>query len=458
MQTSIKRNNNKIVNNLQTDIKKNIIFSMTKLLKKYDVVIIGGGTSGCAAAYNCAKLKLKTLLVEKNNYLGGLMTGGLVIPVMKSSVSELNTDYYKKLIKIAKKYNAQITYSDKNDGWLNPEILKIALVDLLTSTATKKYLNILFETSVDEVIKNGRNIKKVMLNSKLLSIPVVSKYYIDCTGSGEFSKKAGCKFLNDTSVKQENSLRFIVGNVDIKKFTKFILETDKDRDITNTNRDDVNNDVSSDFELHFTTASTKNTDKVWALDKYLKLGVKDGSLNETDRAYFQLFSVAGAKGEVAFNCPRIKNFNNDIYKSSLSLISGYKAIWRLYNFVKKYFPGFENSYIVNIATVTGSREERRIVSQYIYKKVDLIKSKKFKNPVLISNYGIDVHSNKNMSTHKKDVTYELPVESLISKDVQNLFVSGKLVGAEFEAHSALRVQKSCMSMAEGIAKYISKLI
>ena len=63
-------------------------FNMKKL--KYDVVIIGGGTSGCACAYNCAKNNLKTLLVEKNNFLGGLMTAGLVVPVMRSSCEDLN--------------------------------------------------------------------------------------------------------------------------------------------------------------------------------------------------------------------------------------------------------------------------------------------------------------------------------------------------------------------------------
>ena len=75
----------------------------------YDLVIIGGGTSGCAAAYNASLLGLKTLLVEKNNFLGGLMTGGLVVPVMKSSLDNLNSDYYKKLVKTAKKYKAQIS-------------------------------------------------------------------------------------------------------------------------------------------------------------------------------------------------------------------------------------------------------------------------------------------------------------------------------------------------------------
>ena len=76
--------------------------NMNNKTLKYDVVIFGGGTSGCSCAYNCAKQGLKTLLIEKRNHLGGLMTSGLVVPVMKSSVDNLNCDYYKKIIKVAK--------------------------------------------------------------------------------------------------------------------------------------------------------------------------------------------------------------------------------------------------------------------------------------------------------------------------------------------------------------------
>ena len=65
---------------------------------KYDFCITGGGPAGCAAAYIAAKSGLKCALIEKNNYLGGLMTGGLVIPVMKSVDSKLNRDFYFKLV------------------------------------------------------------------------------------------------------------------------------------------------------------------------------------------------------------------------------------------------------------------------------------------------------------------------------------------------------------------------
>ena len=67
------------------------------------------------------------------------------------------------------------------------------------------------------------------------------------------------------------------------------------------------------------------------------------------------------------------------------------------------------------------------------------------------------HSNKkDGSILQKTSSYELPLESLMSVNYDNLYAIGKILGADFYAHSALRVQKSCMSMGEAVAKYIAK--
>ncbi len=417
----------------------------------YDLVIVGGGTSGCAAAYVASNLGLKTLLVEKNNFLGGLMSGGLVVPVMKSSVEDINCNYYKKLVEAAKKFNAQITYKDGNDGWFNPEILKIVLDDILTSDKIKQNLDILFETTVKEVEIENKIIKKIILESYSTLISICAKDFIDCTGCGELALLSGCEFLDDNNETQKNALRFVLGNVDFDKFCSFIKKVDDDENITNTYRDDRD----TFGELHFSTASTSDETKIWNLDKILKQAIRDGILLKQDRDYFQIFSVAGSKNQVAFNCPRINNFKNNPYKASNELIFARKAIYRLFEFVKKYFKGFEDAEITNIASQTGVREFRRVKTKYVYKMDDLIQGKKFENPVLAANYPIDVHSDeKSQITIKKIVSYELPIESLMSYDVENLFVAGKIVGADFISHSALRVQKSCMSMAEGVVKFI----
>ena len=246
-----------------------------------------------------------------------------------------------------------------------------------------------------------------------------------------------------------------MGNVDIEKFSEFILEVDKDENVTNTYR----NDIDTNSELHFTTACTWDTNKIWALDKYLQKGVSDGILAEFDRSYFQIFSIAGTTSQVAFNCPRINNYLDNPYLYSNELINAKQAIYRLYQFVKMNFPGFDNSIITNIATQTGIREQNRVKTKYVYTIDDLEAQKTFETPVLRANYGIDIHSaKKDSSILQKTPNYELPIESLMSFDVKNLYVIGKIIGADFKTHSALRVQKSCMSMGEAVAKHIKTLI
>ena len=93
-------------------------------MKHYDILVIGGGTSGCACAYIAAKYGLRVLLLEEQMVLGGAMTSGLVIPVMYNGDNQINTEFFEDLISELKKFGGQITYQ-KNPGWFNPELLKI---------------------------------------------------------------------------------------------------------------------------------------------------------------------------------------------------------------------------------------------------------------------------------------------------------------------------------------------
>ena len=125
--------------------------------------------------------------------------------------------------------------------------------------------------------------------------------------------------------------------------------------------------------------------------------------------------------------------------------------------MKKYFDGFEESFISQIADITGVRVSKRPKTKYIYKLSDILSSKSFDNSILTADYPVDIHSNtKDGSTLKAVKKYFLPIESLICDDYNNLFVCGRNLGAEFEAQAALRIQKSCMSMGEGLAKFLYK--
>ena len=418
----------------------------------YDIVICGGGTAGCACGYVAAKLGLKTLIIEKNIHLGGSITSALVIPCMKSEKKDINCDFYNNFVKKMSAYNGNITYCDGNDGWFNPEIAKIVLDEMLTGAGC----DILFDTNVADVFCEEKLIKSIRVSSKMLSLYIDSRYYVDSTGDGNFSFLAKNKILENFKNFQPMTLRFHVSGVDSEKFSIWITEFDKNRDVTTACT--VNN------EIHFSTACTWDSNKDWALRCIFEEAAANGDLKEEDTAYFQMFTVPGMPGTVSLNCPRIICTKEpDPLKPedvSTALITGRKQIWRLYNFMKKYFPGFENSFISNIADMPGIRVSRRVQGKIVYTKKDILSGKSYENPVLCADYPIDIHSYKKDTSvlEKAMQPYELPIEALCASDYSNLFIAGRNLSADFEAQAALRIQTSCFSMGEAVAKHIAKLM
>lgn len=421
------------------------------MLNQYDVIVVGGGTAGCAAAYTAGKLGLNTLLIEKNIHLGGTITSGLVIPAMDSSKSQINTDFYTELINELADLKGQVTYQN-NPGWFNPELCKIALDRLMI----KANVDILFNTSVSSIDVDNKRIIKLACSSGMLSEYISAKYIIDATGNCEISALANCNFLQKENELQPVSLRFEMSGIDLKKFSHWLLDFDRDRDVSTA--------YNIDGQIHLSTACTWDSNKEWALKPLFDDAVDKGLIIDTDRSYFQLFTVPGAFDTVAFNCPRICSEPEidplSPQQTSKALINAREAILRIAEFCKVYLPGFDKSYISNIADALGVRVSRRIKGRYIYTVEDLRSGKKFDNPVLISNYPIDVHSNKNGKSILEHTTqdYQLPIESLMSADIDNLFVVGRCISADFLAQAALRIQPSCFSMGEGAAKYIYKLL
>ena len=410
---------------------------------KYDVTIIGGGTAGCACAYIAGKLGLKVLLVEKNSFLGGSITSSLVIPAMKTSDNAINTEFFDTLYSELEAVDGAITYCDGNKGWFNPELTKIILDKMMIDA----HVDVLFESSIKKIEEKLSSYIVTIDDNNIFSLgqgllnPIETIYLVDATGDAKICEKLNCEFLEKKS--QPINLRFIMSGVDVEKFSAWIMELDKDRDVTTS--------CVVNGKTYLSTAYTWDSGKNWALKPIFKQAIEENILTEADSNYFQLFSVAGTSDSIVFNAPRLLNPQNPY-------IEGRASISRLSKFCKKYLKGFENAYISSIANSLGVRVSNRVKGKYIYTQDDLRNGKKFEHPVVISNYPIDIHSDKKDSSKLEKVykEYQLPIESLIVRD--RLFVAGRCISADFEAQAALRIIPSCFSMGEGLAKYLFKHI
>lgn len=415
------------------------------MMNKYDIIVVGGGTAGCSCAYTAAKLGLKVLIIEKNTFLGGSITSALVIPAMKTSDNAINTDFFDILYEKLHVLGGAITYSDGNKGWFNPELTKIVLDEMLTSVG----VDILFNASIKKIKENLSSYIVTVeddnncFSFKELLSSIETIYLVDATGDAKICEKLNCDFLEKKS--QPINLRFIMSGIDVKEFSDWIMKFDKNRNVTTS--------CIVDGKTYLSTAYTWDNGAVkWALEPLFKAAIKDEVITEDDSNYFQLFSVAGTVDSIAFNCPRLVNVSSNAY------IEGRQSILRLSNFCKKYLKGFENAHITSIANTLGIRVSNRVKGKYVYTQDDLRSGKKFENPVVISNYPIDIHSDKKNTSKLEKVyqEYQLPIESLIVND--KLFVVGRCISADFESQAALRIIPSCFSMGEGLAKYLAKNI
>lgn len=415
-------------------------------MKKFDIVIAGGGTAGCACAYIAGKLGLKVLLIEKNSFLGGSITSSLVIPAMKTSDNAINTEFFEVLYKKLEKLDGAITYCDGNSGWFNPELTKIVLDEMMQEADVE----VLFESTISKIEEklSGYSVticgNNPILSQEVLLSHIETKYLVDGTGDAKICQKLNCEKLENEKF-QPASLRFIMSGVDVKTFSEWLMEFDRDRNVTTA--------CTVDNKVYLSTAYTWDSGTKWALKPIFEKAIENGDLKKEDTNYFQVFSVAGTTDSIAFNAPRLLN---EVKSRSKAYQEGRSAILRLSIFCKKYLPGFQNAHVSSIANALGVRVSTRIKGKYVYTAEDLRTGKTFNHPVVISNYPIDIHSDKKDSSVLEKVfqQYQLPVESLIVKD--NLFVIGRSISAEFEAQAALRIIPSCFSMGEGLARYLAE--
>lgn len=176
-----------------------------------DILVIGGGPAGVAAAICAAREGAKVILVEKNGYLGGLWTGGLVLPVLAThgvgkngnwdkAVEGISTEICDRLFSMGMCINPLKPKPD-------PEATKYLLEEMLDEAGVEL---IYFATATD-VIMSGDRISSVILHSKSGRLAIECNLVIDCSGDGDIIEWAGESFHE---MKYQIGIMHRLGNCD----------------------------------------------------------------------------------------------------------------------------------------------------------------------------------------------------------------------------------------------------
>ena len=166
------------------------------------------------------------------------------------------------------------------------------------------------------------------------------------------------------------------------------------------------------------------------------------------------------KGEVHINTIKIFKDFLDVEELSEAEADARRQVFSITDFLKKFVPGFENTFVSSTQCRIGFRETRRIIGEYVLTGKDVEEGRRFPDTIALFGYPVDIHDLKGIDSKfiyiKDNGAYGIPYRALIPRDVENIIVAGRCISADREAFASLRVMVGAMAIgqAAGAASYL----
>lgn len=387
-------------------------------MKKFDVLVAGGGFAGTAAAISAARGGKKVMLFDKFNAPGGAAAVNLVTPFMpywtinkeRNKREYLTGGIFSEIVGKLRELGAM-----EGDDKFSDEYLKLVLNRMIKDAG----VTVLYHAYLKDVEKEGKSIKSVTVSALGQEIKIAADTFIDATGDGVLSYLAGCSFMlgrKGDNLCQPMTLCFRVANVDVGRFYAEMPE----------------------------------------MQKLYKEKQSSGEIRNPRENI--LTFVVPAKGIIHFNTTRVVKLNpTDPFDVTEAEFAAREQVFELFDLLKASFSSMKDADLIMTAAGIGVRESRMIEGEHILTANDLKECTKFPDSVARGNYDIDIHNPEGTGTSHYYFApgeyYTIPYRSLTVKDADNLLVAGRCISADHEAQASIRIMPICASTGEaaGIA-------
>lgn len=413
-------------------------------LKDYDVLVAGGGVSGCAAAIAAGRAGASVLVIEQSGYLGGTLTGCGVGPMMTYHAGEKQVirGIMQELVAIlvergmspghvpdTKQYTSTVTPFDA-------EGLKLVLDELVAQAGC----TVLFHTFVGAAQAQDGHIKSVTLCNKDGINTASGKIFIDATGDGDVATWAGAPMTKgrpEDGAAQPMTMNLKYCGVDTRRLKDHVLAHLEDFPHMAAHKELFAQDIPIDlegFEVEFKREKAAG-----------RLSIARENI---------LVFATGRPGEYIFNTTRVIGHDaTDAASLSDAEILGRRQCAQLARFLKDYVPGFENALVEYSGPSIGVRSSRQLSGTYLLTAQDILTRKEFPSVIAHAGYPIDIHNPSGEGTQSTFMSepgsyYSIPYEIMTCPGFSNLLVSGRCVSASFEAQAAIRVTPSAGSIGQ----------
>ncbi|MHB1413698.1 MAG: FAD-dependent oxidoreductase [Chloroflexota bacterium] len=408
---------------------------------EFDVLVAGGGPSGMGAAVGAARQGAKTLLIERNGFLGGVATATMMTtlncPI--ENMSGFAHDFVSRLIEAGGAWpGATIPF--------DPEKWK----DLAFDEMEKAGVDLLLYTWVTGAIVEDGKAKGVIVENKSGRQALLAKVIVDCTGDADVAVRAGAEHVKGR--ERDGKMRpmtvlFRMGGVDLPTLVEY----------ARTHPDEFTTDPS--FQILDLEGG------IVRLSGFFKHVGEAGAKGELAKeiTYMRFEGVNVAQGTVFVNTTRVYGVDGtnawDLTKAELECR---RQMRQLIPFIQKYIPGCQNAYVIDASSNIGVRETRRIRGSRVLTEEDIVAHKTYEDTVgkiwRFHAAGADWHSpdggegSPDNPTYRTAVTplnwYEIPYRVFVPNGVEGILVAGRTLSQTQEADMWTRGMFVCLNTGQ----------
>ncbi|SDD08230.1 FAD dependent oxidoreductase [Paenibacillus sp. UNCCL117] len=365
---------------------------------KADIVVVGGGPAGVAAAIAAARCGRKVILLEHSGQLGGMGTLGNVSVFM--GVGNV-TGIYRELIAETLPDKLPSHHLESIAPQFNPFVIR----HYLNQKLEKEQVQVWYHASFVALLQGDglTRSRAVAVNTREGLVAVEAEVVLDCTGDARVAVDAGAKYH---SGRESDGLT--------QPMTLMFMMTD----------------------------TGKPVKPYLPEDGYYYEHVSD--LPQGRKLYWE----RGEKGTLLVNMTRVKGNGAKIEDINYAEKESLRQAFSVAHYLQRN--GFENYALTHIPGQVGVRETNQIVGRYTLTEQDVTSGRRFDDVVAQTNYEIDIHSpdGKSGTDERKVSGYDIPYRCLVPEGVEGVLVAGRAISATHVAMSSMRVQATCYAMGQ----------
>lgn len=416
---------------------KNIIEVSKKIpvMAETDILVIGSGPAGLAAAVSAAREGMKTILVERYGCFGGAITQVGVESIAwyrhegTTDVEGIGIEFEKR----AREMGGTQKEPQSESEALNADMFKV-LADKIVQEAG--VIPILHCMAV-ETVMNGNTIQGIITESKSGRQAILAKRIIDASGDADIACLAGVPCIK--TPKDEMiavTVIFSCSGVLKQRFLEYVK---------------ANPPTYKDWGKNWAIETAGKEDNLFSpyIEEPFNQARQDGVIPKEMTSIAGTWSTLTDTGDATYlNMIHMPGYDcTDVWDLTKAEIEGRHQAMLAIEALRKYVPGFENARLRNFGMTLGTRDSRKIVGEYGLTENDVRNQARFDDsigifPEFIDGYGVLV-----LPTTGR--YFQIPYGVLVPQKVENLLVAGRCVAGDKISHAAVRSMMCCTVTGQG---------